>query len=420
MTLMLRCFPPAVGTANRFGKLPLHFLARNPSLTKPVLLALVGAHPAAIDARDQSGNQPLHYLSRNKALTKDLLQAYLKACGEDGARIAAETPNKLGHLPLRELVTSPAFTDNHLRVMLRVSDRALQHVDRYGHTPMHYVGHNKCVTEFQTQVAAEAERLRRWRTNEAAEGSDAPPGRRSVEDDDAMRLLHAVQKYSLWFNDFHHSELQRLAVGAGAHRLRVSRFQRGDLLIRRGEPATFLGILLAGELGIKLANISGIPRRLQKGALFGERALFASGIRGADVVALTDGYVASMLYSEVELLVPTHPELMRKFNVQVAKAAVEEELAESGLYLEDIEAPELQLQVDSLLKKQERAKWKGRHAELVATREGLYGDLIDEGAELEASAARDGGADHRASLGGALRSVFRRKGGKEKTAQLQP
>jgi len=37
------------------------------------------------------------------------------------------------------------------------------------------------------------------------------------------------------------------------------------LLIRRGEPATFLGILLAGELGIKLANISGIPRRLQKG-----------------------------------------------------------------------------------------------------------------------------------------------------------
>ena len=43
----------------------------------------------------------------------------------------------------------------------------------------------------------------------------------------------------------------------------------------------------------------------------------------------------------------------------------------SRRYLEDIEQPELQLQVDSLLKKQERAKWKARHAELVATREGL-------------------------------------------------
>ena len=95
---------------------------------------------------------------------------------------------------------------------------------------------------------------------------------------------------------------------------------------------------------------------------------------------------------------------MRKFNVQLAKAAVEEELAESSLYLEDIEKPELQRQVDSMLKKQERANWKKKHAELVATREGLYGDLIDEGAVLVETVEEQ----HR-SVGGALRNVFRRK-----------
>jgi len=53
-----------------------------------------------------------------------------QACGEDGARLAVETPNKMGVIPLRELVTSPALTDNHLRVMLRVSEKALLHRDR--------------------------------------------------------------------------------------------------------------------------------------------------------------------------------------------------------------------------------------------------------------------------------------------------
>ena len=72
------------------------------------------------------------------------------------------------------------------------------------------------------------------------------------------------------------------------------------------------------------------------------------------MVALSDGHVATILFSELELIAEQFAELMRKFNVQMAKAAVEEELADSGLYLEDIEGPELQRQINSMLSKQAR------------------------------------------------------------------
>ena len=162
----------------------------------------------------------------------------------------------------------------------------------------------------------------------------------------------------------------------------------------------------------------------------------------ADVIALSDGYVASILFSEIELLADTYPDLMRKashhllrlcqsitkqpllpshafptcpppshtlfhcihpqFNNQLARAAVEEELADSGLYLEDLQGPELQRQIDALLKKKRKANWKGRHDELVALREGLYASLDEETADDPVVAQRKG-------LGGTLRDVFRRK-----------
>ena len=112
---------------------------------------------------------------------------------------------------------------------------------------------------------------------------------------------------------FSHAELERLIGGVGTHRLRVSRVRRGDVVIRHGEVrhtatsapsrlylgsisarylgsisahrhvgsisarplgdipshpiaqnATFLGIVLGGELGVKLVTMSAIPKRLQK------------------------------------------------------------------------------------------------------------------------------------------------------------
>ena len=75
----------------------------------------------------------------------------------------------------------------------------------------------------------------------------------------------AVQRYPLWPQDFSHAELRKLQQGDGGLRMRVSRFRRGDVLIRRGETASFLALLLAGELGVRIVDASGvatIPRRL--------------------------------------------------------------------------------------------------------------------------------------------------------------
>ena len=157
-------------------------------------------------------------------------------------------------------------------------------------------------------------------------------------------------------------------------------------IMRAGESATFMAILLQGELGIRIGSGKGFPRRLHKGALFGERALFDPGsTRAADVLALTDGFIGTMLFSELELLGETYPELMRTFNLQLARGALEEKLADTGMVLDDLDGGALQRNLEELLRAQQRARWKARHAELQAVREGLYADLHVEAEEREAS-----------------------------------
>ena len=409
LTLMIKCHPPGARTANRFGKLPLHFLARNPSLTRPMLAILLGAFPGAAEGKDLSGNLPLHYLVKNKTLTKDLLQAYIDACGVERARAYADTPNKLGRVPLRELVTSDAFSDQHLRVMLRVSEEATTKRDRYGNPPLHYLGWNGKPSPFQELVAEEA--VAAIDEREARAAGIGPLGR-FVDDNLALKLLLNVQKYSLWFHDFSHADMRKMQHGndAGEHRLLVTRFVKGDYIMRKGEAATFLSILLQGELGVRIGKGGGFPRRLHKGSLFGERGMFSSGnLRAADIIALTDGYVGTMLYSELELLGDTYPELMRTFNLQMAKGALEEKLADTGMSVDDLEQSTLERHINELLSMQASARWKARHVELQGLREGLYADLY---AEKESRAANTSkGGKEAGGMGKALKGVFSKVGG---------
>ena len=104
----------------------------------------------------------------------------------------------------------------------------------------------------------------------------------------------------------------------------------------------------------------------------------ASQEGAADVVALTDGYVATMLYSEIELLGDAYPELMRKFNLQLAKAALEDKLADTGMTLSDLGDSQLQEQLHALFKKQQRGQWKAQHKALQELREGLYREVYEE------------------------------------------
>ena len=409
LTLAIKCHPPAARTANRFGKLPLHFLARNPSLSRPMLAIVLGAFPGAAEARDLAGNLPLHHLVKNKALTKDLLQAYLDGCGAERARAYADTPNKLGRVPLRELVTSDCFSDQHLRVMLRVSEEATTKKDRYGNPPLHYLGWQGAPTPFQELVAEEA--VAAIDEREARAAGIGPLGR-FVDDNLSLKLLLNVQKYSLWFHDFAHADMRRMQHGndKGEHRLLVTRFVKGDYIMRKGEAATFLAILLQGELGVRIGKGNGFPRRLHKGALFGERGMFNAGnLRAADIIALTDGYIGTMLYSELELLGETHPDLMRTFNLQMAKGALEEKLADTGMSVDDLEQSALERHINELLAMQASARWKARHKELQSLREGLYADLYAEkesrAANERAAAASDAQAK-KAGVGKAIKGMF--------------
>ena len=69
-------------------------------------------------------------------------------------------------------------------------------------------------------------------------------------------------------------------------------FQAGSAIVRRGERADGLFILLEGEVEVSLpAEGSGIRARLATltaGTLFGEMALLSGAVRSADVVAVTD------------------------------------------------------------------------------------------------------------------------------------
>ena len=261
----------------------------------------------------------------------------------------------------------------------------------------------------------------------AARDAGMGPLGRFVDDNLALKLLLNVQKYSLWFHDFTHADMRKMQHGnaSGEHRLLVTRFQKGDYIMRKGEAATFLAILLQGELGVRIGKGGGFPRRLHKGALFGERGMFNAGnLRAADVIALTDGYVGTMLYSELELLGETHTDLMRTFNLQMAKGALEEKLADTGMSVDDLEQTALERHINDLLTMQAGARWKARHRELQALREGLYADLYAEkevralNEKLAAQASGDEAAKPRdgsgMGVGKALKGLLGSKGGKAK------
>ena len=73
---------------------------------------------------------------------------------------------------------------------------------------------------------------------------------------------------------------------------------------------------------------------------------------------------------------------MRKFNLQLAKAALEDKLADTGMTLSDLGDSQLQEQLHALFKKQQRGQWKAQHKALQELREGLYREVYEELHEL--------------------------------------
>ena len=103
---------------------------------------------------------------------------------------------------------------------------------------------------------------------------------------------------------------------------------------------------------------------------------------------------------------------MRTFNLQMAKGALEEKLADTGMSVDDLEQSALERHINELLSMQAAARWKARHRELQSLREGLYADLYAEkesraaDERLAAQASKSAGGGGGRGLGRAIKGAF--------------
>jgi len=81
----------------------------------------------------------------------------------------------------------------------------------------------------------------------------------------------------------------------------------------------------------------------------------------------------------------------------MAKGALEEKLADTGMSVDDLEQTALERHINELLAMQAAARWKARHKELQSVREGLYADLY---AEKESRAAQERAGEMQTKSGG--------------------
>lgn len=92
--------------------------------------------------------------------------------------------------------------------------------------------------------------------------------------------------------------------------LTVRPFTPGEVLMRKGEAGTYLGILLRGEADILDNGVLIVTRT--PGAILGEMALIRSCTRMADVVAATDGEIAIMHFEQIAQFKYDHPKVALK------------------------------------------------------------------------------------------------------------
>ena len=115
-----------------------------------------------------------------------------------------------------------------------------------------------------------------------------------------------------------------------AKELTILRFKEGDTVLYQGEPATFFGVLLKGEL----VPVVGGERLTQSqrgiGEVIGEMSLFTGGTRNVSVEAAADGYLAVFSFAQLELLQRANRSLADKLVRQLALAALEKQMGTDG------------------------------------------------------------------------------------------
>ena len=96
-------------------------------------------------------------------------------------------------------------------------------------------------------------------------------------------------------------------------RTALGRYRRGDPVFEKGDPATQLFVVFSGRVAIVAKTSDGresVLTVLGPGALFGEMAMFDSGVRSAHARALTTVHLIAVDFDDVRDVLARRPEVM--------------------------------------------------------------------------------------------------------------
>ena len=117
--------------------------------------------------------------------------------------------------------------------------------------------------------------------------------------EERMRSLMAV-------SEFRGLAPQACATLAAA--MREENFATGETIVEAGDPADRILVLCKGEIEVSQPEMPGRRRQLARGALVGEIAFLASGVRTATLRAATDCALLSLPYPNFRDYLIAHPE----------------------------------------------------------------------------------------------------------------
>ena len=130
------------------------------------------------------------------------------------------------------------------------------------------------------------------------------------DQDQAESLLLSAQSQSRFLFAFNHADIAALA-----QHLSILSFDAGELIMQRGQLATWVGILLSGELSAIIGN--SVVGTTRPGALVGEVSFFKGGRRMADVQGSLRGHLALIMMPNLISLLESCPsagvKLLRAF-----------------------------------------------------------------------------------------------------------
>jgi len=124
------------------------------------------------------------------------------------------------------------------------------------------------------------------------------------------------------FRDLEEGERARLAA-----ELETLNLKRGDELVRQGETADALYIVVTGRFSITVAGRREAVAELGPGQPVGEIAFLAGGARTATVTALRDSLVLRLGRAQFEELSAKNPSILRTLTVTLARRVAEANIA---------------------------------------------------------------------------------------------